>query len=521
MSKPKIIHIYSGAPKDDETKRRYALAKASWNAAESYYKNWIECDLSNTQFPRNATKIGDPAPLPFIHDMVNEAIAGAGDSDIIFLTNADICVYPEIGDEIARICEDKGSCYAYRWDFERLDALLTKEDIPKGRWYIGCDGFAFTKKWWTTWSGNYPDFVLGRETWDWIMRALISETGGGELQKAIYHETHQSPWKIGRLYQPGNLYNRSYARAWLEERGLALREIANAPFNKVEWKSKVILAKTVYVKDGPRHAPMPATKSWGLFSPKRQEPESYAPLGLDVLIVLGRGSKWENNELRYCLRSLEKHAKNMGRIYVVGQDPGFLNPEHVTMVKREDFGRNKEHNIAEHCAWAAEKLPITEHFLWVNDDMFFLQDTDISTYPYYNDGELQPKWERAKPGGYRVALTQTDAQLKAHRKPTRNYEVHVPIIYSRRGFSQPEIKRFLNLASKVPFGMTFRSVYCNVLGIKPGPDYRDMKLGNVATAEELKAKTQGRHCFSIGDGLTDDAKKYFLELFPDKSRFEA
>ena len=491
MSKTNIIHISSGSPKDADTIRRCALAKTSWEREQLHHVGWIERDLSQHQFIRDAKSVGDTAALPFIHDMIDAA--NAGDDDIIFITNADICVYRGIGDEITKLCKAHGACYAYRWDFDKLDTLLdTKEEIAKGRWYVGCDAFAFTKRWWKANKHAYPDFVLGRECWDWIMRALITETGGVELQKAIYHEKHVSPWKQGRLYQPGNIYNRSYARAWLNERNLPLREITNAPYKPVVWKTV-----------------RPVTQQ-----------EAHAPLGMDVLIVLGTGSKWQNNELKYCLRSLEKHAKNMGRIFVVGQDPGFLNPETVTVVKRADGGTNKEHRIAEQIAWAADKLPMTEHFLWVNDDTFFMQDTDITTYPYYNDGELAAKWARTKTGGYRVALTQTDAQLRAHKLPTKNYEIHVPIIYSRRGFTQVIIKKLLNLSSRVPFGMTFRSLYCNALGIKPGPAYKDMKLGNVATKAEAAAKVAGRHCFSIGDGWLDDAKGFLQETFPNKSKYE-
>lgn len=37
---------------------------------------------------------------------------------------------------------------------------------------------------------------------------------------------------------------------------------------------------------------------------------------MDILYVIGRGSKWENNELRYSLRSLEKNGINVGNIFI-------------------------------------------------------------------------------------------------------------------------------------------------------------------------------------------------------------
>ena len=52
---------------------------------------------------------------------------------------------------------------------------------------------------------------------------------------------------------------------------------------------------------------------------------------MDILYCIGEGSKWNNNELRYSLRSLEKFGKNVGNIYMVGYNPGFLSDE-VTFI---------------------------------------------------------------------------------------------------------------------------------------------------------------------------------------------
>lgn len=499
MKQPSIFHVWSGGRGDPDTDRRVAFAQRTRTAeAERYDGTYLRLDCSDHQFKRTGKDVGDPAPLPFIHDMVDFAfgmvdVAGLQDTDICVITNADICLYRGFADEVAAVCSKHGACYAYRWDFSRLtEPLETKAEIKKGRWYVGSDAFAFTRKWWRENGEKLPPFILGRETWDWILRELIKETGGQELHAAIYHEAHPSPWKKGRANHPGNVYNRSYARAWLRSRKMHLREITNAPFNEVAWPPVKWVEKTERV-DSTRPA-------------------------VDVLIVLGRGSKWGNTELRYCLRSLEKHAKGLGRVFVVGNNPGFLSKECITLW-RDDAGKNKEHNIAEQIMHACEKLPLSENFLWTTDDVFFLQDTDITSYPYYQDGNLEQKWNRCKPGGYRVALMQTDAQLRGKGITTTNYEIHVPIMYNRAKFRS--LTKWLDLSARVPMGLTFRSVYGNVLGVTPGPHYPDMKIGNASTAEELKAKTAGRHCFSIGDGLEDAAKGWLHELFPVPSKYEA
>lgn len=490
MSKPIIQHIWSGDQKDAETARRMAIAYMSWERERMGNADFRSKKFQPADGWRNALGIGDVAPLPFIHDMI-ESCLDCNDDDIIFITNADIGIYHGCSVEIADLCAKHGACYAYRWDFPSIEKPLTsKEEVASGKWYVGCDAFAFTKRWWMKNRHEYPDFVLGRECWDWILRALITETGGAELQKAIFHEKHDSFWKFGRAKQPGNVYNRSFARAWLNARKLPLREIANAPFKPVEWPPvKQVEQKAIH--SGPEK--------------------------MDVLIVLGQGSKWQNQEIKYCLRSIEKHAKNVGKVFVVGSNPGFLSDE-VNMIELSDPPTNKEHRIAHAVSFAALKTRISEHFLWINDDTFFIEDVNILTYPYYNDGDLTSKWQRTKPNGYRVALNQTDAQLKARNLPNRNFEQHVPIIYSKTGIAS--LQKWVALSAKVPYGLTFRSIYCNVLGVKPGPQYKDIKIGSAQTAEELKAVISGRQIFSIGDGLGDDAKGLFEQLYPDKSKYE-
>lgn len=484
-----IGHVWSGASSDSKTIARMKAAAATWQR-EAAIGNWIDIDLSAVSLGRDGTSVGDPVALPFIHDMIERGFDNPN-IEIVLITNADICLCYGFADEVRTLCEKHGSLYCHRWDFTSIQpGIYNKEKVATGKWYAGADAFAVTRRWWTRHKQDLPPFILGRETWDWIFRELIKETGGVQMHSAIYHEKHDSAWKNGRLRHPGNVYNRSYARAWLRLRNMSLKEIANAPFNEIAW---------------------PPTK----YVQKKKEPE---PANItDVLIVLGRGSKWSNTELRYCLRSLEKYAKNMGKIWVVGNDPGFLSPE-VGFAQHDDFGKNKEHNIAEQIYHACKTLPMTDNFFWINDDTFLLKDTDISTYPYYSGGSLRRKWSATAKNGYRVALMQTEAQLIAKNLPTITFEIHCPIRYSKEKFIS--LKHWIDLSARVPMGLTFRSVYCNVLGIAP-TNLPDMKLGNVANKEELIQKVADRDVFSIGDGLSDDAKAYFHDIFPTPSKYEA
>lgn len=89
----------------------------------------------------------------------------------------------------------------------------------------------------------------------------------------------------------------------------------------------------------------------------------------------------DNDELRYSLRSLEKHAPWVRRVYVVtnGQIPYWLNLENprVTIVTHEEIFLNKSH-LPTFSSPAIEshlhRIPgLSEKFIYMNDDVMFGQ----------------------------------------------------------------------------------------------------------------------------------------------------
>ena len=105
---------------------------------------------------------------------------------------------------------------------------------------------------------------------------------------------------------------------------------------------------------------------------------------MDILYTLGKGSAWQDNELRYSLRSIEKYGKNVGRIYIVGDwCPGFINRDKVTFIKCEQPYKDKFKNILYSIVYACEHSDIAEEFLLSSDDHFYMQPTDFDDYPYW------------------------------------------------------------------------------------------------------------------------------------------
>ena len=238
---------------------------------------------------------------------------------------------------------------------------------------------------------------------------------------------------------------------------------------------------------------------------------------IDILYVLGDGSKWGNQELRFSLRSLCRFASGIGRVFVVGKDPGFLRD--CTVLEVPDPTKTKEYNITYQVLWACQNLDISENFLRVDDDTFLVAPIGAENYPNYCTGTLEEKIRRAIAQRYRTALTLTRDKLISLGKPTMSFEPHAPIILNRTRFRG--LLEYWDESRRLKCGYTLRSFYCNYYGV-PGTPMADCKLRFPQGPEAVMARIKDRHVFSVFDtAIPLGVGKILAEMFPEKCRFEA
>jgi len=233
---PNIIHVYQRTPwESGEEKRRNAVAKKTWDKI-----GWVDLGLDDSCFVRNSSNVipNEKKNIPMIKDMIRMACIGREDRDVIVLTNTDTCVASNIVERLV----GNMPAYAYRYDFNKIDGPIPDDEIIYGTKYAGCDLFAFRVGYWRRNHHLFPDMVLGRESWDRIMRELFKLSQGRELYSAIYHEKHDSFWEsaVNINSDPSNLRNRMLARKWLQERNMPLEELESRNY---EGKFKKITKK--------------------------------------------------------------------------------------------------------------------------------------------------------------------------------------------------------------------------------------------------------------------------------------
>lgn len=230
-----------------------------------------------------------------------------------------------------------------------------------------------------------------------------------------------------------------------------------------------------------------------------------------VYIIKEGNSGWDDNELRYSLRSVEKHGQNVGKVIICGYRPKWLT--NVVHSPLPDPYTNRYNNT-----WFKMKTMchnMNEPFVLMNDDFFLLKDTDFDNLPDYYDhtiSELAQRYQRVN--NYSAVLYATKHILVQNGYPHLNYAVHYPITI------RPEkIRPFFKLFGDEP-GISFRLLYGNVAAENPVllPDCKFSKpMENIK--EQVRA--MGIPMFSIGDGFLDKVGQEFLETtYPDKSKYE-
>lgn len=237
---------------------------------------------------------------------------------------------------------------------------------------------------------------------------------------------------------------------------------------------------------------------------------------IDLVYILGTGSHWQNNEIRYSLRSVEKNVSGIRKIFIIGERPSFINDE-VIHIPYKDVYTNKARNIMAKILRACNDTRITKNFMLWNDDYFAMQPFSAIDYPYYFKCDLHHS-VRINKGEYKLHCEETLKVLIANGLNVKNFDCHYPIIYDK--FKAKKMIEKFDWNTK--HGYVFRSMYCNYWNIE-GEFRLDCKTNTSLPGPHIPkiVEGEGKHFLSIGDGALNMAmRSYLMNRFSWKSKFE-
>lgn len=229
-----VVNMY--LPKENNDVRRHKEAFRTW--MREYEKGTlIPKFIYDDEFKRNSSHVGDKRSMPFIKDIIDMSMTNLKYNDIVVLTNADICLATDAHKHIREGVERDGCCFSFRYDsYKPISSKDMKaSDIEKHfTWYVGSDLFAFTKVWWEKHGHLFPDLIIGKPNWDWVMRSLMGwsimgtrvfketlDTMGDKASAGsiIYHEKHDSYAEHHDVYMsdPANVWCWMNAKKWFDK----------------------------------------------------------------------------------------------------------------------------------------------------------------------------------------------------------------------------------------------------------------------------------------------------------------
>jgi uncharacterized HAD superfamily protein/hypoxanthine phosphoribosyltransferase len=239
---------------------------------------------------------------------------------------------------------------------------------------------------------------------------------------------------------------------------------------------------------------------------------------VDVVYPLGTGSKWQDNELRYSLRSLEKFFPNLGRVFIVGHKPAWLTGViHIPFA--DSFRKNKDANLISKVLAACEHpAGLTAKFLRLSDDQLFLKMVRFEEMAPLHLGNLVGRNEKFWSGGWKRKLRTTRDHLQANGFGAIHFDAHAPAPYDRESF--------VRVMAEHPWRetpMTIGTLYFNAARI-PGRKNKGQKATlehSLNDTEAIRARLADASFFGYSDaGLTPALKSFLAESFPEPSKFE-
>lgn len=224
---------------------------------------------------------------------------------------------------------------------------------------------------------------------------------------------------------------------------------------------------------------------------------------IDILYIKGKVSPNDDLELRYSLRSLQ-NVVDKGRVFITGNRPDFV--KNVVHTPCDDIGcRTINH------WWKVRetilKTDISDDFILMYDDIFFMKGITLGDFPFYNRGLI--KDHKTGTSSYIQNLKEAQKILTKMGKTTIDYTLHIPCIYNRDNFLKMD------------------DIYFSYIDKYPAPSvrcmYGNLFVGNSPFREDLKIRNKN---YNIDDifSTADETFKYVLPLlkkeFPERCKYE-
>lgn len=236
---------------------------------------------------------------------------------------------------------------------------------------------------------------------------------------------------------------------------------------------------------------------------------------MQILYVMGTGSKHDDIELKWSLRSVAKYAKTLPEIVISGHCPDFIDKDKVTWIPPvETHSKRKHNNMCDKVVHAIETGVCSKPFLLSSDDHFFVRSVDFDSYPRYlrpgifiKDSSL----DRENWSSYERSIQETRSCLLKCGLPIFHFCGHYNTWIDPRAVTRVKQirERFPRTVSS---GYEPTLLFANVCKYYrpqwPVTIRRDLKLYEWTSPNSVRESIGDRDSFSISDAMFDSESQF-------------
>lgn len=225
---------------------------------------------------------------------------------------------------------------------------------------------------------------------------------------------------------------------------------------------------------------------------------------MNFVWILGSGSKWNNNEIRYSIRSVLKFHPN-ATITIVGEKPDWYNGYHYYVPDDSECPYVNK--------WVKMEFACTlfDEFVQMDDDFFLLEPYKKAIYYH---GTMAQKYKRIN------SVTLWSDVIKSTLKQfpdEKNHLQHFPLpVRSKEMLRVAEIYPNRTVAPSI----SLRQCYCVHVKEYPEIELQDMKV-RYGFSKSIERQISGYPFFSISDHIRSHSFRHLLEkMYPNPSIYE-
>lgn len=271
---------------------------------------------------------------------------------------------------------------------------------------------------------------------------------------------------------------------------------------------------------------------------------------LHFFLPLGTGSRWDNNELRYCLRSLEKNCKYDFDVTVYATEPvEWLQNVNLKIIPRfyptlaSNLNDNRSYENFYDTLNKVRNFVYTEtnieDFIYIYDDVCLIKELEYEDYfkvfalCEYTEvlKDTYSKYKHGRTINSSVRVITNEFEMPVGEIEPWNFETHLP-----RSYDMSELNTLFSsfdFCSTYPpyalatlyynyYDVLFLSLYENPIKAEFFMEEEDDIIScSSETYEAVLRGVKDKWWLNYNDmGLNEHLKRYLQESFPEKSRFE-